>query len=157
MTALLALVQWLHILCGIIWFGGYIFMDFVMWPALLRLPAAQAQAASKSLETFAGPLMATSGTLVILLGIILGTILGPVRSLGAAFTTAYGITGLVALLLAVFLTVWGANWHARWLGPVWADDAIRPGAISRLRVGIAVEMLGFGFILVCMVLLGVVL
>jgi uncharacterized membrane protein len=157
MLALLAIVQWLHILCGIIWLGGYVFMDAVMWPALLRLPAAQAQAAAKSLDTFAGPLMAISGTLVILLGLVLGTVLGPIRSLSEAFTNAYGITWLVALLVALFLTVWGANWHARWLGPVWVDDVIRPGAVSRLRLGIAVEMFGFGLILVCMVLLGVVM
>lgn len=154
MIALFGVMEWLHILCGIIWFGGYIFMDFALWPALLRMPAAQGASTAKSIELFAGPLMAVSGSLVVLLGIALGTVLGPIRSLSFLFGSAYGLTWLAALLLALLLTVWGANWRRRWLGPIWQDDAIRPGAVTRLRAGIAVETLGFGLILVCMVLLG---
>ena len=40
--ALTLLVQWLHILSGVIWFGGYVLIDFALWPALLRRPAAEA-------------------------------------------------------------------------------------------------------------------
>ena len=47
---LLRVIQWLHILAGITWFGGYIFLDFVLWPTLLRLPVQQAKAASDSRE-----------------------------------------------------------------------------------------------------------
>ncbi len=152
---LLALVQWLHILCGIIWFGGYVFMDFVMWPALLRLPAAQAKSLSESIGRLAGPLMAASGSLVILLGVVRGTVLGPIKSPSALFATPYGLTWLAALILALLLSVWGANWHTRLLGPLWEGDAIRPGAVARLRAGSAVEMSGFALILACMVLMGI--
>jgi uncharacterized membrane protein len=154
MVALFATLEWLHILCGVIWFGGYIFIDFAIWPALLRMPAAHGQSTARAIETFAGPLMAVSGSLVVLLGVVLGTVLGPIRSLSFVFNSAYGLTWLAALLLAIFLTVWGANWHRRWLGPIWGDGAIRPSAVARLRAGIAVETLGFALILACMVLLG---
>lgn len=151
----LVLVQWLHILCGIVWFGGYIFMDFVLWPVLLRMPAAQAKTASESIGRLAGPLMAVSGSLVILLGIVRGTFLGPIRSPITLFTSAYGLTWLAALVLALLLSAWGANWHTRLLGPVWEDEVLRPGAVTRLCAGIAVEMTGFGLILACMVMMGI--
>ena len=41
---LLVVVQMLHILLGVTWFGGYTFLDFVLWPALLRRPPAEARA-----------------------------------------------------------------------------------------------------------------
>jgi uncharacterized membrane protein len=152
---LLVLVQWLHILAGIAWFGGYIFVDFVIWPTLLRLPAAQAKAASEIIGKLAGPVMATSGMLVVLLGIIRGTVLGPIRSIGFLLTTAYGLTWLLALAIAIVLAAWGATWHDRWLGPVWDEDHIRPGAADRIRASTVFEMTGFGIILACMVLMGV--
>jgi hypothetical protein len=45
--AIMLVVRWLHILFGIIWFGiwfgGYVFLDFVIWPALLHRPAREAR------------------------------------------------------------------------------------------------------------------
>lgn len=152
---LLVLVQWLHILMGITWFGGYIFLDLVVWPALLSRPAAAAEKASEALARFAGPVMASSGSLVVLLGIVRGTVLGPIRSFSFLFTTAYGATWLVALLVALVLTVWGASAHDRWVGPVWEGDRVRPGAVHRLRAAAIFELAGFAGILACMVLMGV--
>lgn len=152
---LLIVIQWLHILAGITWFGGYVFLDFVIWPALVRLPVQQAKATSALIARFAGAVMATSGMLVVLLGIIRGTLLGPIRSFSFLFTSAYGITWLVALAVSLMLTAWGASWHDRVIGPVWEEDRIRPGAVSRLRKGAIFEMTGFGIVLACMVLMGV--
>jgi uncharacterized membrane protein len=152
--AITLLVQWLHILSGVIWFGGYVLIDFALWPALLRRPAPEAQATFAVIEKYVGPLMAISGTLVVLLGILRGTALGPIKSLDTLFGAAYGVTWLVALALAPFLTIWGATWHERLLGPIWVGDQIRPGAAKRLRVSMALEMSCFGAILACMVLMG---
>ncbi len=152
--AVTLLVQWLHILCGVIWFGGYVLIDFALWPALLRRPAAEAQMTFAALEKSIGPLMALSGSLVVLLGIVRGTALGPIRSLDALLGTAYGVTWLAALVIALFLTIWGASWHDRVVGPVWEQDKTRPGAAMRLRMATIVEMTCFGAILVCMVLMG---
>jgi uncharacterized membrane protein len=152
--ALTLIVQWLHILSGVIWFGGYILIDFALWPALLRRPAAEARMTFAALEKYIGPLMALSGPMVVLLGIVRGTALGPIKSLDALFGTAYGVTWLVALALALFLSLWGASWHDRLVGPAWEGDQIRPGAIERQRTATILEMTCFGAILACMVLLG---
>lgn len=152
---LLVLVQWLHILMGITWFGGYIFMDFALWPALLRRPPTEAQATLSAIVPYVGRLMAASGTLVVLLGIIRGTVFGPIKSLDYLFTTAYGITWLVALFVALILTAWGASWRERILGPVWEGDRVKDGAAGRLRAGAAYELTCFGVVLACMVLMGV--
>jgi uncharacterized membrane protein len=152
--ALTLLVQWLHILSGVIWFGGYVLIDFALWPALLRRPATEARATRSALEKQIGPLMAVSGSLVVLLGIVRGTALGPIRSLDTLLGTAYGLTWLIALVIALFLTIWGARWHDRVVGPVWEADKVRSGVAMRLRVTTLIEMTCFGAILVCMVLLG---
>jgi uncharacterized membrane protein len=152
--ALTLLVQWLHILSGVIWFGGYVLIDFALWPALLRQPASEARATLLALEKRIGPLMAVSGSLVVSLGVLLGTAIGPIRSLDALLGTAYGLTWLTALVIALFLTVWGARWHDRLLGPIWEGDQMRADASARLRTATIIEMTCFGAILVCMVLLG---
>jgi uncharacterized membrane protein len=152
--ALTLLVQWLHILSGVIWFGGYILIDFALWPALLRRPAAEAKATFVALQKYIGPLMALSGSLVVLLGIVRGTALGPIRSLDALFGTAYGVTWLVALVIALFLSAWGARWHDRLVGPAWEGDQVRPRALERQRAATILEMVCFGAILACMVLMG---
>ena len=152
--ALTLLVQWLHILAGVIWFGGYVLIDFALWPALLRRPAAEARMTFAALEKYIGPLMAVSGSLVVLLGILRGTALGPIKSLDAILGTAYGLTWLAALVIALFLSVWGATWHDRMVGPIWEGDQARPGVATWRRTATVVEMACFGAILVCMVLMG---
>jgi uncharacterized membrane protein len=152
--ALTLLVQWLHILAGVIWFGGYVLIDFALWPALLRQPAPEARATFVVIAKYVGPLMALSGSLVVLLGIVRGTVLGPIKSLDALFGTAYGLTWLAALVIALFLSVWDARWHDRLVGPAWEGDQLRPGAIERQRAATILEIACFGAIPVCMVLLG---
>jgi uncharacterized membrane protein len=153
--ALLLVTQWLHILTGIVWFGGYVFLDFILWPALLRLPVPQARTASAIIHKFAGPIMASSGTLVVLLGIIRGTVLGPITSFRVLLTSPYGLTWLVALSISTVLIVWGAGWHDRAVGPIWDGDGLSPGIAHRLRLSTLFEMTSFGLVLACMVLLGV--
>src|SRR5215813_10201817 len=107
--ALTLLVQWLHILSGVICFGGYIFSEYGLCPAVLRRSPVEARATLTELEKDIGPLMAASGSLVVLLGIVRGTALGPIKSLDALLGTAYGLTWLTALVIALFLTIWGAS------------------------------------------------
>src|SRR5215475_10931842 len=142
--ALTLLVQWLHILSGVIWFGGYILIDFALWPALLQRPAADARRTFAALEKYIGPLMAASGSLVVLLGILRGTALGPIKSLDALLGTAYGLTWLTALILALLLAIWGARWHDRLVGPIWEGDQVQSGVAARLRTATIVEMTCFG-------------
>lgn len=152
---LLVIVQWLHVLMGITWFGGYIFLDLILWPTLLKLPATSAGATYALMGKFAGPIMATSGSLVVLLGIIRGTFLGPIRSFEFLFGSAYGMTWLIALVLTLLLTIWGASVHDRVIGPVWEGDRLRPGVARRVYTGAACELTCFALVLVCMVLMAV--
>jgi uncharacterized membrane protein len=155
MLLLLLLIQWLHILAGITWFGGYIFLDFVLWPTLLRLPTQQAAATATLMSKFAGPVMATSGSLVILLGIARGTWLGPIQSLSFLFGSSYGVTWLTALFISLILTIWGAGWHDRFIGPMWEKGSVKTGTAGRLRLSTIFEMSCFSLILACMVLMSV--
>ena len=100
--SLTAVVQWLHILAGMTWLGTHIFHDFVLWPALLRRPAAEARATFESVEISVRPLSIGSSMAVMLLGIVRGTLLGPIRSLETVFTTPYGLIWLAALVLVIF-------------------------------------------------------
>ena len=149
---LLILVQWLHILFGIAWFGGTIFIELVLWPVWLRMPAASGQASYDSIEPYIRRLMAVSGSAVMLLGILRGTVFGSVRSLELVGTT-YGLTWLAALILAGLLSAWGANWHDKFVGPVWQNGQLRAEAVSRLGAARLINFLGFGVILVLMILM----
>jgi uncharacterized membrane protein len=148
------LVEWLHILAGIAWVGAHLTLDFVVWPALRRRPAAEAKAANDAITAAAQPLF-MSGMLVVVLGIVRGTLLGPIKSWAFLFTTAYGITWLVALVVTLGVMTWSGLWYGRLLGPVWEGNGLRRGAVRHMRVGAAVALTGFGLILACMVLMGV--
>jgi uncharacterized membrane protein len=151
--ALLLIVHWLHILAGIVWVGGYIFMVLALWPALLRRPAAEARATLDALGEPVGGLMMSSGSLVVLLGVIRGTWFGPIKSIGALFGSAYGLTWLVALLLTIGLSAHGAIASRRMAERVWDGDRFRPDAARYLRSSGALSLIGFGIVLTCMVLM----
>jgi uncharacterized membrane protein len=150
---LIIILQWLHILGGIAWFGSYIFLDFVMWPAIWRLPASQSRILKEATFARATPLYGVIGPVVVLLGIVRGTVFGPVRSLDFLVGPAYGITWLVALMLGISLMLWGALWHSHGVGPVWEGDKVSPRAVRRIKSGFVFEMLTFGCVICCMVLM----
>lgn len=147
------IVQWLHILFGMVWLGSNLFIDLVLWPTWLRLPASEAQASYDALRPAIGKLMGAGGSMVMLLGILRGTVFGGVRSLEFLFGTAYGLTWLAALILAGLLAAWGGSWHDRFVGPVWVDGRLQPDAVGRLRTARVIEFVGFGLILAFMVLM----
>lgn len=150
---LLVVVHWLHVLAGIVWFGGQAFATLVLWPALLHRPAGEARELVQGAGRWAGPLMGGSGMLVLVLGILRGTWLGPVRSLDFLVSTAYGLTFLAALLLTVFVMGYGGRQRGRIAERVWDGDAYRPGAAAYLRRTGAVTLTGLTAIVLCMVLM----
>ncbi len=95
------LVQWLHVLAGIVWVGGQVVFTVILTPVLLQMPAPDRRWFMEQLGHRAGPIMGLSGQLVLVLGILRGTWLGPIRSWGALVQTGYGRTFLVALLLTI--------------------------------------------------------
>jgi hypothetical protein len=90
-------IQWLHVLLGIFWFGGSLYLNFMVVPVVLSLPLG-----ARSNQVL--PLVAI---LVILLGLLRGTIWGPVHTFVFLFGTTYGVTFLTSLLVASGVELWG--------------------------------------------------
>lgn len=153
MRELTIVVHWLHVLGGIVWFGGHVFTAAVLWPTLLRRPAAEAKALSDAMAQPAMRLMGPAGMLVLVLGIVRGTVLGPVRSLDVLAGTAYGWTFAAALLLTLFLMGYGGRVRGEMDRRVWDGDRFHPGAADYLRRTSAVNLGGLAAILACMVLM----
>jgi putative copper export protein len=100
----------------------------------------------------AARVMAVVSVSVLLLGIIRGTVFGPIQSFEAAFTTAYGITWLVALVVTIGLIVNGA----RNIGPLFstlADTPDYPAAAARLVRLSQIDLVMFGIVFTCMILM----
>lgn len=106
MDTLQIVVQWLHVLGGIFWFGGVLFMNFVIVPGI----RAMSISGQKEFGTAIGRtarIVLPIGYLTIALGILRGTVFGPIQSVDFLFGSAYGITWLIALLIAVMLILYG--------------------------------------------------
>jgi uncharacterized membrane protein len=101
----LVVLQWLHILFAIAWFGGSVTANFLIVPAAALLPAAE-QAGwwqafiARSVRYFAPVAGAT-----IILGIARGIAAGVLSTL----TTPYGLTWIAALILGIAIAIWGAR------------------------------------------------
>ena len=152
-TTLVQIVQWLHVLSGITWFGGYIFMTFAVWPVLLRRPVPEARSFFTDFTKPVGSLMMVSGTLVLLLGILRGTVFGIIRSTEVLFNTSYGLTWLAALVLTLILTVHGAVSSKNMEERIWEGDHLRPDAARYLRNTNVLALVLFAVVLACMVLM----
>jgi uncharacterized membrane protein len=153
MRELTIVVHWLHVLGGIVWFGGHVFTAAVIWPALLRRPAVEAKALSDAMAGPAMRVMGPAGMLVLVLGIVRGTVLGPVRSLDVLIGTAYGWTFAAALLLTFGLMGYAGSTRKEMESRVWDGDRFHPGAAAYLRRSSAINLGGLATILVCMVLM----
>lgn len=153
MLAITIIVQWIHIVAGLIWIGANIYQDYVIWPALLSRPAPEARATYDSTAKFAAPLMMIAGIVVMLMGIIRGTLLGPIKSFGYLLTTPYGLTWLVALLVMIFIIAWGGRFRSGLDNAVWNGDQFHPNAMHYIRSHTLVSNIAFAIILACMVLM----
>ena len=99
-------VQWLHVLSAIMWFGGTLYQNLVALPAILRLPPGERQIeAAGNLVELSGRVVRPAAYATVVLGILRGTVFGQIRSLDA-LTTAYGVTWLVALIVTISIIVY---------------------------------------------------
>jgi hypothetical protein len=158
-------IQWEHVLLGIVWFGGTLNFDDVVIPALMTLPLEQQRAVSRPLTLFTNRLLFPASILVILLGLVRGTLFGPVQSWNFLIGTAYGLTFLVASLAAVVTFLWGhfvIDPAARRLDAFPLTEVAKPGGaaalafaaqVNRLKVLSILQMLGFFVIFTCMILM----
>lgn len=112
-------VQWLHVLLGIVWFGTVLYNALILIPAISRLPLASQRQIGRAIGQQGFKVIRPVSAAVILLGILRGTVFGPIKGIDDLMT-AYGITWLVALAFSI-----GAA--------TWAEVMVKP-AIERMNV-----------------------
>jgi hypothetical protein len=159
------IVQWLHVLLGIAWFGSNIATNAIFIPALGRFPLAEQQRIGTAYGDVSTRLLRPVGALVILLGILRGTVFGNIRTIDTLFGTAYGWTWLVALVAAIATFAWAetmiipnlARLNAMdpeaAVGPDGRPSAELAEAIARAKRVALVEIVGFFVIFTCMILM----
>lgn len=161
MNWLAFVVQWLHVLLAILWFGNSLSLATITIPALNRLPLVRQQEVGALLGQQGMKVIDVVAPAVILLGIVRGTVFGPIRDADALFGTAYGITWLVALVLAIATFIWGRfvivpATLALTRAPVNADGSPTPeleAALDRAKRVTVLELVGFLAIFTCMILM----
>ena len=161
MDWLVVMVQWLHVLLGILWFGNSLSLATITIPALNRLPLVRQQEIGAELGKQGLRVIDVVGPAVIMLGVVRGTVLGPIKDADALFGTAYGLTWLVALVLAIATFLWGRfvivpATRALASAPVNPDGTPSPdleAALARTKMVTVLELLGFFAIFTCMILM----
>jgi uncharacterized membrane protein len=101
-------VQWLHVLLAVIWFGGTIFLALIVGPTLATASAQTQAEVGAQIAHRAKQLFAPVGGLTILLGIINATVFGPIQSWDALWGSTYGVTVAVSVVLGIALAVFGS-------------------------------------------------
>jgi len=154
MSGLQIVVQWLHVLGGIFWFGSSLYAASIFAPTLMSLPPQIAGPVFAASVKRTAVVLETVGGMTILLGVIRGTLFGPVQSFSFLFGTTYGITWAVALLLGLGIL----GWSHFVVAPAGNQAAamLAVGDIAGMRRGlwrILVEMVGFFGIFTCMILM----
>lgn len=147
----IALVHWLHVTAGAVFFGGSLLFAFALWPVMLRMPARDSRALYDALGTPVGIIMASAGHSVLWLGILRGTWFGPIQSMEMLTKTPYGHTFMTALVLTVVLMAYGGITRGRIETRVWNGDQYHPGAASYIRQVNAVSVILLVLIIACMV------
>src|SRR5215469_8518964 len=124
----LLVVQWLHVIAGLIWAGGALLGGYLLPRAMAGKPVSEGRAVYDPFIKTAGPLMEAAGMTVLVAGILRGTVFGPVHSFATAFGTPYGLTWLMALLLSMVFAVHSGHWHKRVPELIWNGELQGPEA-----------------------------
>jgi uncharacterized membrane protein len=156
-------IQWLHVLLGIVWFGSSLTTNLIVIPAIGKLTPAEQQRFGMAYGQAANRVLRPAATLVILLGILRGTVFGQLHSLNDVLGTAYGITWLVGLIAAIATFSFAEAMIApnirklNALDPAFdAEGKPTPEAaaiLTRAKRNALLELLGFGVIFTCMILM----
>jgi branched-subunit amino acid ABC-type transport system permease component len=158
-------IQWLHVLLGIFWFGSSLYLNFMGVPVLLKLPLGQQREVAIPLGARSNRVLPLVAILVILLGLLRGTVWGPVHSFPFLFGTAYGVTFLISLLVAGTVELWGhfvTGKAAAQLNTFPVAEVMKSGStvahafnaqVQRVKLFILIELLGFFIVFTCMILM----
>ncbi len=100
-------VQWLHVFCGIFWFGSRLVVTFILLPTMRRVSQAKQHDFLRELIRHFVRVEPALGVATILLGFLRGTVFGEVTGLTIAFGTTYGLTWISAFALGVVIAILG--------------------------------------------------
>jgi uncharacterized membrane protein len=161
MDWIVVVVQWLHVLLGIMWFGNALVLDVIVIPAINRLPIVTQREISSYIGSRATPIFHVVVPLIIVLGFIRGTVLGPIKTVELLLGTAYGLTWLVALVVTVLTYLWGLfviipalrAMERVPLKPDGSATAELEAATNRVKLVVSLELVGFFIIFTCMILM----
>ena len=101
----LATLQWLHILCGIFWFGSVLTADFIVLPTLRTLSLDVQRTFLRAFVVQAPRIVTLIGGMTILLGVVRGIVGGVLSDLGRP----YGLTWIAAFVVGSSLLFLGTR------------------------------------------------
>lgn len=101
------LILGIHILLGIIWFGGILFIGWGVFPASQKLKVTVQREILFHLMSWIHWPLTFAGIGVITSGIIIGTVGGPIKTWDSLILTSYGRLFLTAFIIALLTLLWG--------------------------------------------------
>jgi uncharacterized membrane protein len=159
-AGLIIAVQWLHVLCGIFWFGSRFVVTFVLLPSMRRVKQSEQAALLGEMIRHFMRVEPALGIATIVLGFLRGTAFGSVTDAGVALGTTYGRTWTVALVLGLVAAALGgavgANFVALRAIPVTADGSSQPAFDAQIRRTLTFSYVSFAAFLAiftCMILM----
>ena len=102
---LLAALQWLHVLCGIFWFGSVLTADFIVLPTVRSLSPDVQRTFLRAFIVQSPRTVTVIGGMTILLGVVRGIAGGVLSDLWSA----YGLTWLTAFIVGSSLLFLGTR------------------------------------------------
>ena len=154
----------IHILLGIIWVGGVLFVGWGVYPTVRKMNIPNQRAFLISLMNWTHKLFTLVGLAVIFTGILLGTVFGPIKEWHYLLTTTYGHIFLTALIIGFATLGWGSLVAHRYTMKVLGDQSIwnyaEKGSTTLLNhemfkvtLVTSVEVIGFTALIYLIVLL----
>jgi hypothetical protein len=150
-------IEWVHILLGIFWFGSALYANLILAPVLMRLGPSIRR------DLFTGvlgraPILVWAGYLTVTAGLLRGTVFGRVQSTEVLFGTRYGVVWLAAFGVGVFLALWShlVLWRSarRMIAMPLPAAASGPAVATRPDpIPVIVEMVGFFVLFTFMIVL----
>ncbi|MGM8364832.1 hypothetical protein ACLIBG_05035 [Virgibacillus sp. W0181] len=158
------IVLTIHILLGIAWFGGILFVGWGVYPVVKKMAILEQQYFLTALMKGTHKLFALAGAGVILTGISLGTIFGPIKQWEVLFNSTYGSLFLLAIIIGTLSLLWGVFvGHKQTMkmllnDPIWnyaAKGETKPlnQAMRNITILTSVEVMGLTTLIIIMVLL----
>jgi uncharacterized membrane protein len=162
----LVIFQFLHVLGGSAWLGGSLFANAVILPHIVRQGPDEQRVLVARLLVGPERIMIGAALLAAITGLIRGTAFGPIQT-ADVLTSPYGLCWLASIVVAMAVFAVGATITSPALRRLSGDEDISAGAreretrserreaLTRVRMGFAMELAGILAILALMAALRV--